>query len=111
VNWVWEEAESQRDIAEHQDVRDDYDVGVLRRFKLYVVFHRALSEVISLKWNYLAGELDIHNVLEGVNQVLVVTDSFHWSVHSVVVVVVHSLVEGLEVADKNLALPFLSSLN
>jgi len=49
--------------------------------------------------------------MENINQVLVVTDSFHWSVHCVVVVVVKGLVEGLEVADENLALPLLSGLN
>jgi len=47
--------------------------------------------------------------LEHIYQVLIVTNALHWSIHSVVVPVVHGLVKGLEVADKNLALPFLSS--
>lgn len=109
MNGVGEEAKSQRDITEHQDVGNDDDAGVLRGFELDVVFHRALSKIVSFEWDYLARELNIHHILEHVYQVLIVANALHGSVHSVIVIVVHGLVKGLEVTDKNLALPFLCS--
>jgi hypothetical protein len=45
--------------------------------------------------------------LQLLNQFEVVRNALHWSRHIGVVTIIHSIVETLETADENLALPFL----
>ena len=51
MDWVREESDGNGYIEEHQQVRDHNDRGVLRTFKLYIIFDRSLSKIVSLDRN------------------------------------------------------------
>ena len=109
-----EETDCDRDVEEHQGVRDDHNKGVLRTFKLDVVFDGALSQVICFHCdNFHVGVCCLIVSKDGCNityKFLVVVDSFHRAIHRDVVIIADGIVETLDVPDEDLGLPGLSRL-
>ncbi len=112
MDHIWEEADSDRDIKEHKAVRYDHDERVLRALKLNVILNGSLSKVVGLDWDnrYIGIILFVISdyLLDLLNQLIVVGDTFHGACHICVIIITESIIETLDISDVDLALPLLS---
>lgn len=101
----WEETNGDWNIEEHKDVGDHNDWSVLRGLKLYIIRNRSLCKEIDFEGHKveILGLVFIVCFVQNVEQRLVVVLNSFWKIN---VIVPNDLIEGLQVPDEDLFLPF-----